>query len=51
MNDEARMTNGEGTPKHENRAALSIDLRAAVYRHSDLAIVSSFVIRHSSFSS
>jgi hypothetical protein len=44
LNDECRMTNDEGMTKPE----LTID--ELLIRHSSFVFVSSFVIRHSSFS-
>ena len=46
MNDEARMTNDEGNLNAKMTKTLSASLS-----HSSFVIVSSFVIRHSSFPS
>jgi len=47
MNDEARMTKDEGSPNVQMTKALASPLQSS----SAFVIVSSFVIRHSSFSS
>jgi hypothetical protein len=49
-NDEARMTNDEGMTKHETRIEMiERPLSGASFDHLSFGIVSSFVIRHSSF--
>src|SRR6266700_1618651 len=45
-NDEARMTNDEGTPNERMTKS-----RGRLFRHLGFVIISSFVIRYSSFSS
>ena len=57
MNDEARMTKYEGITKHEIRSkSRQMSEKSSLghrddlnIRHLDFIIVSSFVIRHSSF--
>src|SRR5438105_4663299 len=59
LNDEARMTKSEGMTKHEiKNTSLHLADHANIrrqgfvdIRHSELVIVSSFELRHSSFSS
>jgi hypothetical protein len=52
FNDEARMTNDEGSPNAQMTQRSGARVRRTIgtllFRHSDFVIPSSFVIRHSS---